>query len=190
LADIDTREPAATAAVSVHGRTLRLVQADITTLAVEAFVFYARPNLALGAGFGNAIARRGGPAIKKELDAIGSVPPTGAVVTTGGTLKANHIVHAAGPAFQEEDLEAKLRATVANAFAAAEERGITQLAFPPMGAGFYGIPLPLCAEVVITTVAGLLSNANRITEVIICANDRREYAAFETRLAALRRVSA
>jgi O-acetyl-ADP-ribose deacetylase (regulator of RNase III) len=176
--------------VSLQRSVLRLVTADITTLAVEAFVFYARPNLALGSGFGNAIARRGGPAIKKALDAVGSIPPTGAVVTTAGTLKAKYIVHAAGPAFQEADLEAKLRATIAKALACAEEQGIRQIALPPMGAGFYGIPLPLCATVMLDALAAYLSGPSRLAEVIICANDRREYLAFEGKLTALAAASA
>ena len=72
--------------------TLRLIKQDITDFEVEAFVFYAQPNLALGAGFGSAITRRGGPSIKAELDKIGSIPTTDAVITTGGDLKARYIV--------------------------------------------------------------------------------------------------
>ena len=67
---------------------LRLIKGDITDLEVEAFVFYARPDLALGSGFGSAIARRGGQSIKKELDQIGKIQPTEAVITSGGDLKA------------------------------------------------------------------------------------------------------
>ncbi len=177
--------PAPVRAVPVHQSTLRLTRADITALDVEAFVFYARPDLALGSGFGNAIARRGGPGIKRELDAVGAIPATEAVVTGGGQLKARHIVHAAGPVFQEDDLESKLRATVLNALRRADERGITQIAFPPMGAGFYGIPLPVCIGVMLEAITAYLSGRTGIREVLLCANDGREYAAFESRLAAL-----
>ena len=186
MTDTHARGPAATEAVPFHHSTLRLVTADLTTLDVEAFVFYARPTLELGSGFGSAIARRGGPAIKKELDAIGSVALTDAVVTSGGNLKAKHIVHAAGPAFQEERLEEKLCATVANALRRAEERGITQIAFPAMGAGFYGVPLPLSAELTIKAISSHLSNNTSIREVVLCANDGRERAAFETVLRSAR----
>jgi len=161
---------------------LRVVTGDITALEVEAFVFYARPTLELGAGFGSAIVRRGGPAIKKALDAIGSIAPTEAVVTTGGNLKAKHIVHAAGPAFQEENLEEKLRATIANVLRRAEEQGISQIAFPPMGAGFYGVPLPLSVKLTIEAISAHLSSSGTIREVLLCANDGRERAAFEAAL--------
>lgn len=182
MSDTHARGTAAVEAVPVHRSALRLVQGDITALDVEAFVFYARPTLELGSGFGSAIARRGGPAIKKALDAIGSIATTEAVVTSGGNLKAKHIVHAAGPAFQEERLEEKLRATIANALRRAEERGITQIAFPPMGAGFYGVPLPVSAKLTIEAIASHLSNSTGIREVVLCANDGRERAAFEAAL--------
>jgi len=175
--------------IGIRDCVVRLVRGDITALDIEAFVFYARPDLALGSGFGSAIARRGGGEIKKALDAIGSAAVTEAVVTTGGTLKASCVVHAVGPVFQEPDLEAKLHLTVRNALARAEDHGITQLAFPVMGAGFYGVPLPVSVDVTVSALERYLSNGTRLREVVLCANDRREYAAFETRLASVGRAS-
>ena len=174
-----------TTAISVGKSTLRLVQTDITTLDAEAIVFYARPDLALGSGFGSAIARRGGGAIKKELDQIAEVRVTEAVVTSAGTLNAKFIVHAVGPAFQEADLEQKLRATMMNALKLADRQGIGQIAFPPMGAGFYGVPLPLCADVMLSALTDHLSNVTGIRDVIVCANDAREYRVFESKMAAI-----
>jgi O-acetyl-ADP-ribose deacetylase (regulator of RNase III) len=157
---------------------IRLLTGDITGLEVEAFVFYCRPNLSLGSGFGNAIAKRGGSAIKGELDKIGSLPLTDAVVTTGGKLKARYIVHAAGPAFQEENLEEKLRQTVLNALKRAEEKGIRQIAFPAMGAGFYGVPLDACSQIMLRSLREYAAGGCGIREIVICANDAREYRAF------------
>ena len=185
MADTSTASRATTGMVPVHKSVLRLVTADITTLDVDAIVFYARPDLALGSGFGSAIARRGGGAIKKELDQIAHAGVTEAVVTTGGTLKARHLIHAVGPAFQEPDLAQKLRATIVNALREAEKRGISQIAFPAMGAGFYGVPLPLCADVMLSTLRGYLAGDTLIREVIVCVIDAREYRAFEPALAAL-----
>ena len=52
---------------------IRLIKDDVTDLEVDAFVFYARSDLALGSGFGGAISVRGGPAIQKELEALAPV---------------------------------------------------------------------------------------------------------------------
>lgn len=163
---------------------VRLVKQDITDCEVEAFLFYARPDLALGAGFGNAITVRGGPSIKSELEKYGRVQVTEVVVTSAGKMKARYIIHAVGPAFQEADSNSKLSRTLANALAAARKQGIRQLAVPAMGAGFYGIPLSTCAEVVVRTLEDDLARDDGLREIILCANDGREYREFEKRLAA------
>ncbi len=163
----------------IQNCTLQLVQHDITDFEVEAFVFYAEPNLALGSGYGSAIARRGGPSIKAELDKIGSLSKTDAVVTGGGSLKAKYVVHAAGPTFQEEQIESKLRTTILNALKRAEEKEIRQIAFPLMGAGFYGIPLATCSQIMMETIREYLAQGSGLNEIFICANDSREYKAFE-----------
>lgn len=62
---------------------------------------------------------------------------TEAVVSGAGNLKAQYIIHAVGPRFQEEDTEAKLRATVHNSLKRAEEKGIQQIAFPAMGESWF-----------------------------------------------------
>jgi O-acetyl-ADP-ribose deacetylase (regulator of RNase III) len=164
---------------SIENCTLRLIQQDITDFEVEAIVFYARPDLSLGAGFGSAITRRGGPSVKAELDKIGSINPTEAAVTSGGNMKARYIVHAAGPVFQEERIEEKLRTTILNVLRCAEEKGIRQIAFPPMGAGFYGIPLSSSREIMIRSIREHLAKGGAMREIVICANDPREYRAFQ-----------
>jgi O-acetyl-ADP-ribose deacetylase len=159
---------------------LRLIRQDITDFEVEAFVFYARPNLELGSGFGSAIMRRGGQSIKAELDKIGSLSVTEAVITGGGSLRAKYIVHAVGPVFQEERIEEKLRATILTALKQAEEKDIRHIAFPPMGAGFYGIPITASRDIMLRTFEEYLSQNGRMEEIVICANDPREYRAFES----------
>lgn len=163
---------------TVNGRILRLIKGDITALDVDAIVFYARPDLKLGSGFGNAIAVRGGPKVQEALNGMGPLPTGEAVVTEAGNLKARYIVHAVGPRFQEEDLASKLRATVLNALRRADEKGVKTIALPAMGTGFYGVPLPLCARVMLDAIHEVLKGDTGLGEVIICLNDRREFATF------------
>jgi O-acetyl-ADP-ribose deacetylase (regulator of RNase III) len=175
---------------SIENCTLRLTQQDITDFEVEAIVFYARTDLALGSGFGSAITRRAGPAVKAELDKIGSIKPTEAVITAAGNMKARYIVHAAGPTFQEEQLEEKLRTTILNTLQCAAEKGIRQIAFPPMGAGFYGVPLSSCREIMLRSFKEYLNKGGAIQEIIVCANDPREYRALQPILQNLQRKAA
>ena len=100
---------------------IHIVKDDITNMEVDAFVFYARPDLKLGSGYGTAISIRGGPKIQEELDTL-APRKTGEAVTSGaGKLKAKFIIHAVGPAFQEEDIENKLRTTLENVLKEAAE---------------------------------------------------------------------
>ena len=152
---------------------------DITEIEVEAFVFYAQHDLALGTGFGTAISIRGGSSIQKALDELDPLDTTQVVITEAGKLKAKYIVHAVGPRFQEEDIEGKLKMTVLNILKQCEEKGIKQIAMPAMGAGFYGIPLDTCARIMIGTITDYLRNETGIQEVILCVLDSREHGPFQ-----------
>jgi O-acetyl-ADP-ribose deacetylase (regulator of RNase III) len=162
----------------IHHTVLRLQKGDLTALPVDAFVYYAREDLALGSGYGTAIQLRGGDAIKKELGALGAIRMAEAVVTTAGRLKAKKIIHACGPKFHEPRLKEKLRDCMLSALAVADQSGFKSLAFPAMGAGFYGVPLPLCASVMLEAIRDFAYKETSLEEIIICVLDRREFAAF------------
>ncbi len=165
---------------------VRLIKDDLTALDVDAFVFYAREDLELGSGYGTAIQQRGGPSIKKELEQIGSLEMGQAVITGAGQLRARHIIHACGPKFHEPDLESKLRRCMRSALRVAAENGLRTVAFPPMGAGFYGVPRALCADVMLGEIADFLRQESSLQEVIICTIDAAEFNAFKDKVAALR----
>jgi O-acetyl-ADP-ribose deacetylase (regulator of RNase III) len=169
----------------VNRGVIRLIKDDVTDLEVDAFVFYARSDLALGSGFGGAITVRGGPTIQKELDELAPVADGEAVVTAAGKLKADHIIHAVGPKFLEPDMEGKLRTTVRNTLRRADEIRIKRLAAPAMGAGYYGIAPDVCARVMLEAIQNHLKGESRIEELVICVLDARQYEAFRAQLATL-----
>ncbi len=169
----------------VQGKVVRLQKGDQTALPVDAVVFYARQDLELGAGFGSAIQSRGGAEIKKELDKIGSVEMGGAVMTTGGKLKARHIIHACGPKFREADTEKKLRKCMQSALQQAAGAKLKTVAFPPMGCGFYGVPLDMTIKVMLDEVRQFFATPSSIEEVIICVMDDREFKAFRPQVEAM-----
>jgi len=166
----------------VNQTTIRLVRDDITDLDIEAFVFYAQNDLVLGPGFGNAITVRGGPTIQKDREALAPVETGDAVVSDAGNLKAKCIIHAVGPKFQEADTEAKLRKTMLSVLKRADERSIEHLAFPAMGAGYYGIPPATCAAVMIEALKEYLGSVTGIKEIVICVFDTPQSDAFRTAL--------
>ncbi len=169
----------------INQSVVQLIKDDITDLEVGAFVFYAQSDLALGSGFGSAISVRGGPTVQKELEDLGPVAAGEAVVSAAGNLKADYIIHAVGPKFQEQDTESKLRTTVLNSLKRAEEKGVETLAFPAMGAGFYGTPPELCAKVMVDVITKYLQGSTVIKDIVICVLDTRQYTTFQSALGAL-----
>jgi len=168
--------------IQINQSVVRLIKDDITDIDVDAFVFYAQSDLVLGTGFGGAIGVRGGPSIQKELDELAPVGIGKAVVSDAGKLKAKHIIHAVGPKFQEEDTEGKLRTTVLNSLRRAEDVLAERLAFPGMGAGYYGIPPDLCARVMLEVIKSYLEGETGIKEVIICVLDTDQKNAFKAQI--------
>jgi O-acetyl-ADP-ribose deacetylase len=167
--------------------SIRLVRGDITMLDVDAFVFYAQPDLMLGSGIGGAIAVRGGASIQKELNELAASGPlaVGSVVVTGsGKLKARHIIHAVGPRFKEAETEVKLRRTVLGCLEAAEEKEVRSLAFPLMGSGYYGIPAAVSARVMLEALESRSKGGRGPEEIIVCVFDTPQYTAFEAAQAA------
>ena len=169
----------------INRSVVRLLNADITELDVDAFVFYAQHDLAIGSGVGTAISVRGGPTIQKELEELAPLATCQALLSTAGNLKAEYIIHAVGPRFQEEDIEGKLRTTVANSLKLAEDNGVKRIAFPAMGAGYYGIAPDLCARVMLDVFQAHLAGEIGIEELIICVLDTRQYESFQAVLSAL-----
>lgn len=165
--------------IKINNAILKLDKGDLTALDIEAIVFYAQPDLKLGAGFGNAISVRGGPTIQDELKTLGSISVGEVVITRAGELKSEFIIHAVGPRFQEPDTEEKLYKIMQCVLNLAEDKGIKRIAFPPMGTGFYGIPLDVSANVMLSTIRNHLSRNSNLNEVLICVMDKREYLAFE-----------
>lgn len=170
----------------IKNSSVRLLRGDITDLEIQSFVFYAQHSLVLGSGYGTAISVRGGPSVQEELKRHGALKTTEAVVTKAGGMKSEYIIHAVGPRFQEEDTEKKLKLTVLNALKCAEASGIEAVAFPPMGTGFYGVPLDLSARVTLETIKEYLSNETRIKDVVVCLQDTHEFKPFQSKLSAMK----
>jgi O-acetyl-ADP-ribose deacetylase (regulator of RNase III) len=174
-----------TDALKAGNSVLRVIKDDITNLDIDSFVYYARSDLKLGSGFGGAITIRGGPSIQAELDKFEPLESCGAVVSEAGELKAKKIIHANGPKFQEEDLEDKLKTTVINALKTAEKAKVARVAFPPMGTGFYGVPLAVSAKITMGTIKEYLEKGSKLTEVVLCAMDNHEFKPYAEQLGKL-----
>ena len=76
---------------------IEIVQADITTLDVDAIVNAANSGLRGGGGVDGAIHRAAGPELARAAGPLGPCPPGEAVITPGFGLKARFVIHTVGP---------------------------------------------------------------------------------------------
>jgi O-acetyl-ADP-ribose deacetylase (regulator of RNase III) len=168
--------------VNVAGHTLELVQGDITDMGTDAIVNAANAQLVLGGGVAGAIRRKGGPQIQEECDRIGSTFVGGAVITTGGRLKAKHVIHAVGPRMGEGDEDEKLRNATLNSLKLADEHHLKSIAFPAISTGIFGFPMPRCAEIMLTAAVEYLRGATGLEQVVFCLFGQDSFEVFARQL--------
>jgi O-acetyl-ADP-ribose deacetylase (regulator of RNase III) len=133
----------------VYGKTLRLIQGDITGRDVDAIVNAANSHLQHGGGVAGAIVRKGGTIIQEESDRIGYVPVGHAALTTAGKLPAKYVIHAVGPRMGEGDEDSKLKNAALNSLLLASEKGLRSISMPAISSGIFGFPKDRCALILI-----------------------------------------
>jgi len=164
--------------VEVAGKTFELAQGDITELTVDAIVNAANELLKLGGGVAGAIRRKGGPKIQEECDRIRYCPVGSAVITTGGNLKASYVIHAVGPRQGDSDVEGKLRSATLSSLRLADEYRLRSIAFPAISTGAFGVPLEVCADVMIPAILDYLSKDTELERVVLCLYRNEAYNVF------------
>ena len=162
----------------VNNHIIELVQGDITEMETDAIVNAANAQLILGGGVAGAIRRKGGPAIQEECNKIGGTFVGGAVITTGGNLKAKHVIHAVGPRMGEGDEDNKLRNATINSLKAADDNNLKSISFPAISTGIFGYPLDRCAEIMLSETINYLKGETGLQKVVFCLFDQQAFDVF------------
>ena len=163
-----------------RGKTVEVMDGDITTVVADAIVNAANEGLRGGGGVDGAIHRAGGPAIMEECRKIGRCPTGQAVITTGGNLPAAHVIHTVGPVWYGGDKgeEGLLRSAYENCLVLAKERGLTSLAFPSISTGTFGYPVEAASRVAASAVLGHLEGTTSLERVIFVLFGAGDYAVY------------
>jgi len=167
---------------SINGRILELVENDITEMETDAIVNAANDRLILGGGVAGAIKRKGGPEIQKECNKIGGTFVGGAVITTGGNLKAKHVIHAVGPRMGEGNEDQKLKNATLSSLKLADQNRLKSIAFPAISTGIFGFPIQRCARIMLKTTIDYLKGQTGLEKVVFCLFDRDSYEVFVNQL--------
>jgi len=156
-----------------------LLQGDLTEIDTDAIVNAANNDLRLGAGVAGAIRRKGGEQIQRECDAIGSVPVGGAAITSGGRLKARHVIHAASMQLGGATTAHALRSSTAHSLRIAAQNNLKTIAFPAVGTGIAGFPMRECAEIMLAETHRHLQGPTSIQKIQFVLFDKQSLEVFE-----------
>ena len=148
---------------------IEVVEADITTLAVDAIVNAANTSLLGGGGVDGAIHRAAGPELLAECRTIGGCETGQARITRGYRLPARWVIHAVGPVWRggshgEPEL---LASAYRESLRLAREHGARTIAFPAISCGVYGYPVTEAASIAVGEVRSFLQSDSLMERVTL-----------------------
>ncbi|HWB59558.1 MAG TPA: macro domain-containing protein [Chthoniobacteraceae bacterium] len=176
------------------GKTLlRLATGDIAEQDTDAVVTAAHWRLNKGTGTDGTIHTKGGERIYQECRLIGGCPIGDAVITTGGNLKARHVIHAVGPVWRggDEGEPALLASAYRRSMEIAVQNNVHSISFPSISTGAFGYPTQLAAPIALQAVIQFLREGkhdlNEVRMVLYPREDERTYPLFARALEQIKR---
>ena len=156
---------------------IEVVQADITTLRVDAIVNAANTSLLGGGGVDGAIHRAAGPRLLEATREIGGCPTGQARLTPGFDLPAKWVIHTVGPIWQdghsgEDDL---LASCYRSSLDLATSIGARTIAFPAISTGAYGFPIERAANIAVSQITGYIAEHPDIERVLLAVRGDAAY---------------
>lgn len=168
--------------VKIMGRSLELIQGDITDMDTDAIVNAANSQLVLGGGVAGAIRTKGGPSIQEECNKLAPIGVGEAVITGAGLLRAKHVIHAVGPRMGEGQEEEKLKSATLNSLRIADENGLESVSFPAISTGIFGFPIDRCAQVMLSATVDYLKGQTGLKRVVFCLFGQDSFRVFRDTL--------
>ena len=159
---------------------IKIIQSDITTLAVDAIVNAANPSLMGGGGVDAAIHRAAGRRLYDHCKTLGGCKTGEAKITPAYNLPAGYVIHTVGPVWHggnnnEDELLARC---YRNCFRLAVKHDLKTIAFPCISTGAYGFPFERATRIALREIVQGLELVPAIQKVYcVCfsGSDLRHY---------------
>jgi len=159
---------------------IKIIQGDITKLAVDAIVNAANSSLLGGGGVDGAIHRVAGRELLEECRLLGGCETGQAKITKGYKLPARFVIHTVGPVWRggahgEVEL---LYACYRNSLVLAAQNEVKTIAFPCISTGVYGYPFDAACEVALRAIGDFFREDTSISEVLLCCFDNADFSRY------------
>lgn len=160
---------------------LEILQADITTLQVDAIVNAANSTLLGGGGVDGAIHRAAGPELLAECSLLAGCATGEAKITKGYQLPAKWVIHTVGPIWrggthQEVELLANC---YRNCFQFIEPYQIKTIAFPSISTGVYHFPVEQASRIAVREIITFLKFNKLIDCVYVACFDSFTFSCYQ-----------
>ena len=156
------------------------LEADITTLKLDAIVNAANETLLGGGGVDGAIHSAAGPELLESCKKIGGCLTGEARITPAFRLPSRFVIHTVGPVWHGgNDGESELLASCyRNSLTLARQHLVRSIGFPSISTGVYGYPKNEAARIAVMQVKHFLENDSELETVqFVCFSktDREIY---------------
>ncbi len=165
--------------VKVNKVTIQVLQDDILSLGLNGFVHSTDPNLHLSP----ALLIKAGLSVQEACNNIGWCDIGDAVITSGGNLPYEKIIHVVGPRWGEGSERGKLANATLACLRLAEENRLRSLALPAISTGILGYPLENCAHTMITQIIDFtFENPRYLKLIVLCLDNTTAFTIFKNEL--------
>ena len=160
---------------------IQIIEADITTLDVDAIVNAANETLLGGGGVDGAIHRAAGPELLKACRELHGCSTGDAKITPGFQLPARYVIHTVGPVWRggNQNEDELLRSCYARSLALAAERDLTSIAFPAISCGVYRFPVERACKIALSAIRSGLEAAPSLKAVYLVCFDQAMKQAYQ-----------
>jgi len=171
--------------ITIKNAVIEVFIGDLINVEYDAIVIPTNSRLLPSGTLRCKVLKEAGHSVQLEcnqiISKISNVPIGGAIITSGGELNANFILHVRTGHDQK-----KLMLATWNSLIFADKEELNSIAFPPLSIDVLGFNARICAGIMIPTIQKYFLERNKnLKNVSVCVENLPDYKDFDSALSDL-----